>query len=40
MAERLETGLPLPEQTWSDILGAARRVGMDDADIEQALGAG
>jgi uncharacterized oxidoreductase len=38
MAERLQSGLPLPEQTWSDILRVARRVGMDDADIERALG--
>ena len=39
MATRLETGLPLSEIAWEDILGGARKVGMDADDIERALGA-
>jgi len=38
MAERLEGGLPLSEMAWADILGAARRVGMSEKDIERVLG--
>ncbi len=37
MAERLRTGLPLAPQAWSDILGAARRVGLSDTRVEEAL---
>lgn len=37
MAERAAHGLPLSEMAWDDILGAARRVGMSEADIEATL---
>ncbi len=37
MAEREATGLPLTPATWADILGAARRVGLSEAEIEAAL---
>ena len=38
MAERRESGLPLPERAWADILAAAEQAGMSDADVETALG--
>ena len=38
MAERLESGLPLSEGAWADILTAAEKVGMSDNDVETALG--
>ena len=38
MAERSDTGLPLPPAAWEDILGAARRVGLDQSGIDEALG--
>ncbi len=34
-AERREGGIPLSEATWDAILGAARRVGVTDAEIDQ-----
>jgi len=37
MAARLRTGLPFPALTWADIRGAARRVGIDDAEIDGVL---
>ena len=37
MAERSERGLPLSEGAWADILAAAKRVGLDDGDVEAAL---
>jgi len=38
MAERLETGLPLSEGAWDDILAAAGKVGMSDGEVRAALG--
>ena len=38
MAERRESGLPLSEGAWADILTAAEKVGMSDAEVEAALG--
>ncbi|MCP5153130.1 MAG: Ldh family oxidoreductase [Ectothiorhodospiraceae bacterium] len=38
MAARRRDGLPLAPMTWDDIVATARRVGMDEAAIEQALG--
>ena len=38
MAERIESGLPLSEGAWEDILAAAQRVGMSDGEVEAALG--
>ena len=38
MAERSQSGLPLSEGAWEDILEAARKVGMSDAVVESALG--
>ncbi len=40
MAERLANGLPFSPEAWRDILGAAQRVGMDDAAVEVALRSG
>ena len=37
MAERSVSGLPMADEAWADILGAARSVGMSDADIERLL---
>jgi uncharacterized oxidoreductase len=39
MAERLTGGLPLSQQTWSDILATATRVGMAGADLDALLAA-
>ena len=36
--ERLANGVPLPDDTWDLIVGAARSVGMDEARLKQALG--
>jgi len=36
-ARHLETGLPLAEGAWEDILSAARHLGMSEAEIERAL---
>ena len=38
MAERRESGLSLSEGAWADILTAAEKVGMSDAEVEAALG--
>ena len=38
MAERLESGLPLCEGAWADILAAAEKVGMSGGEVEEALG--
>ena len=38
MAERLESGLPLSEGAWEDILAATEKVGMSDVEVETALG--
>ena len=38
MAERLESGLPLSEGAWADILVGAEKVGMSDGEVEAALG--
>ena len=38
MAERLESGLPLSEGAWADILVGAQKVGMSDGEVEAALG--
>ncbi len=38
MADRSRTGLPLSEGAWADILTAAEKVGMSDAEVEAALG--
>ena len=38
MAERSKSGLPLSEGAWGDILAAAKHVGMNDAEVETALG--
>ena len=38
MAERLETGLPLSQGAWEDILVAAEKVGMRDGEVRAALG--
>ena len=38
MAERRESGLPLPEGAWADILAAAEKVGMGGGEVEAALG--
>ena len=38
MAERRESGLPLSDGAWEDILAAAEKVGMSDGDVEAALG--
>ena len=38
MAERRESGLPLSEGAWEDILAAAERVGMSDGEVRAALG--
>jgi uncharacterized oxidoreductase len=35
-AQRLKDGVPLPDDTWSAIVEAARKVGVDDARIQQA----
>jgi uncharacterized oxidoreductase len=35
-ARRLKDGVPLPDDTWSAIVEAARKVGVDDARIQQA----
>lgn len=37
MAERSEHGLPLAEQTWSDIVGKARVIGLRDDEIDKLL---
>lgn len=37
MAERSVSGLPIASETWADILGAARSVGMSEAGIERLL---
>jgi hydroxycarboxylate dehydrogenase B len=34
---RLQDGVPLPEDTWNAILQAARRIGVDEARIKQAM---
>ena len=38
MAERRESGLPLSEGAWADILAAAGKVGMSGGAVEAALG--
>ena len=38
MAERRESGLPLPEGAWADILAAAEKVGMSGGEVDAALG--
>ena len=38
MAERRESGLPLSEGAWEDLLVAAQKVGMSDGEVEAALG--
>ncbi len=38
MAERRESGLPLSEGAWEDILAAAEKVGMSDSEVEATLG--
>ena len=38
MAERRESGLPLSEGAWADILVGAQKVGMSDGEVEAALG--
>lgn len=38
MAERRQSGLPLSEGAWKDILTAARKVGMNDGEVKAALG--
>ena len=38
MAERSKSGLPLSDGAWTDILAAAKHVGMNDAEVETALG--
>ena len=38
MAERLESGLPLSQGAWTDILAAAKKVGMNDGEVRAALG--
>ncbi len=35
-SERLEKGIPLPDDTWALIIGAARSVGVDETRIQQA----
>ena len=37
MAERRESGLPLPEGAWADILAAAEKVGMSGGEVDAAL---
>lgn len=37
-SERTANGIPLPEDTWNAILGAARSVGIDDGRINDLLG--
>jgi len=37
MAERTAHGLPLPEETWNDILGATAKVGMSDDETRALL---
>jgi len=39
MAERLETGLPLAETAWNDILGAAARAGLAEGEVTALLDA-
>ena len=34
-AERLANGVPLPQEAWDDIKGAAKRVGMEDDEIDE-----
>lgn len=36
-AERMANGIPLPAETWGAILGAAHRVGLDQAEIDRLL---
>ena len=38
MTERIESGLPLSEGAWADILVGAEKVGMSDGEVEAALG--
>ena len=38
MAERLETGLPLSEGAWEELLAAAEKVGLSDGEVRAALG--
>ena len=38
MAQRSRTGLPLSEGAWADILTAAKKVGMSDAEVDGVLG--
>ena len=38
MTRRRESGLPLSEGAWEDILAAAEKVGMGDGEVEAALG--
>ena len=37
MVERRESGLPLSEGAWEDILAAAEKVGMSDGERDDAL---
>ncbi len=39
MVDRTANGLPLPNQTWMDILGAATKVGLDEKALSAILGA-
>jgi uncharacterized oxidoreductase len=36
-AQRMREGVPLPDATWSAIVEAARKVGVDDRRIQQTL---
>ena len=38
MAERRESGLPLSEGAWADVLAAAEKVGMSGGEVDAALG--
>lgn len=37
MAERETTGLPLPAQVWTDLHGAARRVGISEQRLAELI---
>ena len=39
MADRLQNGLPLSAETWSDILSATGKVGMSQSETDAIIGA-